>query len=531
MKDIKRRFTNFPHPLWAFCLLLLGLFLLASAARPATAASPLAVAILPEQIELAAGGSAQAIVLAQNQGETPLAKVTAAPFTNLPLAAAIVPTAPRTLASGETAVYTLTLTATETIPTGPLFVRVAYRQAAVEADALAITGVAHGMATVAGRPPPSAEERMAASVETALEQLNEQQPGTVYLLLHNTGDTAVSLQQIIPSGPAFLSFTVAGRNRPFTLEPGENTAVPIQIQAGDVVRPGAHLLLFEVDLAWRQGGVAYADNLIVTHPIQIGILGESELLTILAVPSFLFLPGFLMVLTVGLLWKLSAREEEFPLKSNTPEAWLVAITLSILVAFVYPWATEQLSGVRRDYLQGYGLTDILFVWFSAIVAAAVAYVAAVGGHNLFGRARRYLTAAHTARHTPGRGDDPLTILEKLARQGLGVYRERATIRMDGVAQTAFLLQPRPAAAEIVWLGPAIIVAWEDNADLTLRREVEGQLNEGGNAETLAALLAQGRCNGNLSVSWRKSKYLNGPEPISSDKIQTFISPDVIVEQE
>ena len=117
-------------------------------------------------------------------------------------------------------------------------------------------------------------------------------------------------------------------------------------------------------------------NVIAQQQFEVGILGESDLLTALGLPSFLILPGFLMIVTFQMLRKRGSGELLVLKNATNPHLWIGAITLSGVMAFVYPYATtlRWLGGVSRNYLIGYGLGDIVRVWLGSIFIGMLAWL-------------------------------------------------------------------------------------------------------------------------------------------------------------
>ena len=114
-----------------------------------------------------------------------------------------------------------------------------------------------------------------------------------------------------------------------------------------------------------------------SHEVEIGVLGESEFLNLLGVPSLLLLPGFLLLITWRMLQSMLAASgaEGFRLKPKEADFWAVAIALSLCFSFAYPWLTETLLPEgRRDYLVAYGLQDLVYVYTAAIVLGLLCFI-------------------------------------------------------------------------------------------------------------------------------------------------------------
>src|SRR5262249_14594179 len=118
----------------------------------------------------------------------------------------------------------------------------------------------------------------------------------------------------------------------------------------DVQMPpsGKFMLVFEVQAAWRERGLNRSASPLAKHEFDVGVLGESDLQTLLTaagVPTFLLAPGFLIVIAFVLLWNLTSTNR-IALDLKKPEFWSIAILLSMVAAAVYPFLTRP----SRSYL-------------------------------------------------------------------------------------------------------------------------------------------------------------------------------------
>jgi hypothetical protein len=277
--------------------------------------------------------------------------------------------------------------------------------------------------------------------------------------------------------------------------------------------------LIRFDVGFKQAGLTR--RAVAAAELSIGVLGESEILQALAVPSFLLLPGFLFLVTMMLLFQLKIRRpaslDAFPFDAKAPTFWIAAIWISILAAVAYPWI------VGRDYLQGYGLDDILWVWFLAGLAGAAVYfgwmrcVASADAK----KERDALAAAEEERQrvaarTPASGDEPLEILRKLQRQGLNIVCERRTLRSGGTDLNVFLFQPEEPARTEIWVGPGMTYRFKD-ATAPVRAELHRALNkaqpEDFDLDEIVAILERAQkdavANG-FDLRWKQTGYFEGP---------------------
>jgi len=514
-------------------LLLVPILVLTLAifSNPAWASPPqVVVEVIPDKVELPSNGEVQVLVVVRNLSAHRLEDIHLSWFTDTCVSITSEPTAPNYLEPQGTFAWTMVLSGPEKFPvSGLIHIRVDYSwEADDKSDA--IPGLAFGTLEINSPVPEPPERIVDVQIQTTVGALNEQQPGEVYLIIKNVSNTVVCVKDVLPNGPDFIAFPDIELEK-VTLTPGQSRVIPVVVKAKDVVRPGNYLLLFDVRLEWERTGRSRTGNLIVSREVEVGVLGESEILKTLAVPSFLLLPGFLMIITAGLLWKLGQATREFPLRVSNPEFWLVAITLSILMAGIYPIATKHLMGIRRNYLEGYGLIDVVYVWMSSILLAALTYIVAIGIRNLVKRTSQWVRSVNQQRRAPSEADDPVTLLKKLHRQNLGVYLERVELKIKGANHFAFVFEAHGEDWETLWVGPAIVVEWLEGVDVKLRMQVDKQLGEKGSAATLAALLERGHKEGYLRVTWKQMGQLTKPYLAKKADILSFEPPNVFIEQE
>lgn len=493
---------------------------------PALAQQPdLTVEIVTQQIELPPHRPTQIQVALRNTGPHPLEDIQLSWFTDLPVVLVETEPVAGALRPAEALIWTATLSSTAQQPlSGPVHIRVDYRRPSEDGSGT-ITGVAYGALQVASPTPPSLASLVQVEVQSAIDTLNEKRPIVLYLILNNLSARPISVLQAVPTGPPFVEFEPGRLANEQIIAPGQSHSLSFTVTPQGALVPGDHLLLFDVTLAWEQDDQTHQRSLILPKTVTIESFGESEVLKVLGVPSFYILPGFLMVVTVGLLWRLSHSGHEFPFKATNPEFWLVAITLSILMALAYPRVTQ------RDYLAGYNLADVVQIWLASIVLAAGSFILVIGGRNLAGRALQLAHAIRQQHRTPSEKDEPVALLRKLHRQDLGVYLERVELQVDAQNDFAFVLQQKEGEWETLWVGPAIVVEWLQGADVALRQQVSEQLGDNGSAVKLAELLALGKKQGDLRVHWKQSGPLSRPYLVRREDVVSFEPANVLIEEE
>lgn len=399
---------------------------------------------------------------------------------------------------------------------GTVHVRLDYALKAAQ-DAAATQRVLLSSISLTQANPATLDDLIKPEIKTDLVFLTEQSPGQLYLIIANKHDSAVGIKPFTPLGPDFV--TIDGLQKEETVGPHQQRTLDFKVLAHERVRPGKHLVVFEVPVAWRSGGTNFEGSFTLSQEVEVGVLGESTILKLLGLPSFLLLPGFLFVTMIGLFWKLQFKDAKpFALKVATAEFWLVTITLSILSVIVY----QKIAG--HNYLESYGLNDLVRIWGGAIVSGLAAYILIVLGMRL----SENLRAGYIARRTPALGDDPLTILAKLGRLDMSVSVRTALVGTEGNQKKAFLLQPLDENRETTWIGPRIKFRWKDT-DTEDREKITKLLQKPEDAQLsqLAKLFQQAK--GQVTLSWGESGSLKGPEETKTAELNLEGDEDSLLE--
>jgi hypothetical protein len=388
--------------------------------------------------------------------------------------------------------------------------------------------IAHASLTVKPTESLSAEKVLEIQVKTPGESLEERRPARVYLILTNKSGVPVELGPVVSEGPPFLQFGAPVEIRaatyngppvmtsgapPSHLDPGETRTLAIDVATRDRVKQGKQILVFSIPVTWTQGHQVQKRIRVVTQPVTVGVLGESGLLTLLAVPSFLVLPGFLFLGSLGLFQRLigARRDDEkdadgtWPLKT-VRDFWIVAITLSgLAIGLLGPW---------WNLLDGYGFNDIVRVWCVAFVLGFLTYIT-------------YYAWEQGITIKPG--DAPLTVLEKLGRRDrvfllwrtFGQWWRRLR-RLDPFRSTVLervILEDGSTAFVLPYRGKDKLIAPRmtfDRAKLSvaLGDQITTLLDRG-DAGALAKLLRAG----NIEVRWKNLAGLVGPSLVDTTKVK------------
>ncbi len=357
------------------------------------------------------------------------------------------------------------------------------------------------------------------SVEAALEgsfdAVTQNRPGEGALTLTNNLDEAVHVE-IRPQVPEdVFEPPKAG---PVDVPARSSVLVPIHLVARSALTPGAYPVAFQIVARWDAGGHAEQRLLVVSKTATAGIFFESELLKALGVPSFLVLPGCLMIFTAQLLvslglFKVKDQSRLPALAVTDPGFWVIAVTLSGVFAWAY-------SAIRqRNYLVRYGPADLEAVWLWSIALGALAFLIYAGWTN----GRRSL-------HVPGREDSQVQILEKMSRNGIGLAAARVEFAMNGKTMRMFVVEKIGDDQTMVWVTPAIQVNWAATdagraAETEFRTLVTANGEPAGVAKKIRDGLSGGLATG---VAWETTGAVPNPYHLKVESITGWAAPDRIV---
>jgi hypothetical protein len=495
--------------------------------------------VLPSSVELLPNGQpTHVLVVFRNAGETDLRDVQLSWINDEQVR--ISPAGPSHLASlaphAET-VWTMEFSQSGIDPVvGSVRLRIDYKEgsgAKIIVQSLAVKS----------REPILIGKYLDAKIETTLETLDTYHPGKVNLLLTNKLGRKIALN-IRANGPDFICFP----SNPNDCEPGDvpqsagwmrnlvnmlrraaspgmsvqppaqsqrlgvevepyQTHVEIfEVRAKERVEPGKYLLSFEITLSPNDAQSA-AQSMVKSQVVEVGVLAESTILKLLGVPSFLLMPGSLLILTVGLLskftpsWSRSEKGLEV-LEPSSAHFWLMSITASGLMAVLFRVVFGWWYFIR------YGLADVVFVWLASVTIGALVYA--------------WLHWIERQR-TPTEKDDPIAVLKRLRWQRERLVLDRYTIKEDKGGQSVFGIKKRREGDKTIWVCPAIKIrlsGLEDN----LAERIRKQLGPDGNPGKLARLLKKTSQN----ASW-SPKPIDSPRMLQIDQL-TYTDRDTIVRE-
>jgi hypothetical protein len=397
-------------------------------------------------------------------------------------------------------------------------VKVTYQQAGPSGS---VQGVATGTIPLQDRAVKAATDIVDMRLQTSLTELQGGREGVLYVVLRDVTAFPVTLTGLEIRSPRFLKVLAHEGECPGSksvptdsdqllkcdmrsnLAAQQTLVIPFTVRAEQAVEPGPHIIVVLANLTWTAGGQSQPGS--VTSSVQIGasVMGESQILTLMGLPSLFLLPGFLAVTIFRLLWKNLRPKGEFSLiQPSAPEFWLIAISLSLIaVLIVYPFVSPG----RHIGLGVYSLSDIATVWIGSLaVGSLVWFVSQVPG-----TLRRIMTV-------PTIGDSPTTVLRKLDRNHWDLDRQFAQVSFDGRSEGAFVVYREPGQAE-VWVSPPIVVERGG-----LPSEISDKLTTAlgsKSAKQVGDVFRDAERKGYTVCSWkREGTRLTGPTPVTASSV-------------
>lgn len=522
---------------------VLLLLLLVPAYAQSARAPKLSVEVRPSSADLLPGQSSVVMLRVQNMSGGPMKSVKLRWIANPSLQ--ISPAEPQSigpLAKDGEALWELTLTAVGE-PTTQVDFIIEYQLESK--DQFPQRGFVFSSLPVKPRPVEAVSAIASLALVSNLPTLNEFNEGSLYVQLGNTSDRSLQVSRILVRGPKFLALRAINPKKEMVkanggrevereifsfleldstpalvpsdnfLPPKSNKVVELRLKATDKVLPGKYKILVETDLV-SNDGKDQALTLVGSQEVDIGVYGEAAVtaLTIASIPIFLFVPGYLMFVAFGWLWGIGqpddVRTKLLP-STNRPQLLVGAITLSLLTILLYPHVTH-LFHFERNLLTGYGLRDIIWVWFGSIMAGVVAF-------GFWWIGARLWNWWQVERKTPKPTDTRGELLEKILRRQLGPRLE--VVKVTDQGKNALLLDKNLSPTSQVWVGPLIRVVWTGKANEEYKKLLRDLLEDPKDWEDFKSLvqaLRQAEEGGKIQLS-QDNNWIDKPTELASDKVK------------
>ncbi len=330
-----------------------------------------------------------------------------------------------------------------------------------------------------------------ATLTKAAGTLTEESAGVAYLVLKNKTELPLHVARVTAEGQ-YLRDSVD--IIPTEVPPHGMRSIKLSMVATGKIHPGTQTVVVDVALRWKTPNGEHEGNLIIPAEVELGVAGAAEILTLLGVPTFLFLPGFLMVAVFGLLWRLELLRPkggttDFPLKKDDPSFYLVAITLSLATSWLLRGTTS---------FEVYGTSDVLAVWFKSLLVGGGAYLLYAGGEWA------------TWWWYPAATDDAIMTITRLGRRRMAIELKQITLTAEGAGNPTimFLLQRRSWLDTPRWLGPQMTVTVmlkEHGATSIPAVERLEKVLATNRMDSVAKLLTEGLGPATYAVAWTSER--------------------------
>jgi hypothetical protein len=363
----------------------------------------------------------------------------------------------------------------------------------------------------------NAAKAIEASIEGNLDAVSEQRPGYAHLVVTNNLEVPVHLHvdTHLPPG-IFQELRVSD----FDVPALSSSQQPIELKVDHRTTPGSYSIVFALQATWQRAGYKEERDLAISKTATAGIFFESELLKALAIPSFLVLPGCLMLFTMQLMLTLGVfgvkNDSRLPqLTVISPGFWILAISLSGIFAFAYIGITGT------NYLLRYGAEDLRNVWLWNIGIGIAMYC-------LYA----LLTLYRRRRHVYSAKDDPIEALQKMNSNAIKIVTPKLKFKIGNGEVIGHVIEKVEDGMPLLWVAPKISVEWVDSEEgRKSQGDFQRAINDESSPKAIAEILKTAiEKKEAKSVEWSTSKtsipYLYH---VKTETITDYIAPEQIFE--
>jgi hypothetical protein len=482
--------------------------------------------VVPQSLEL---GSCEKdsllLVIARNQGKSAVAKLQLTLLTDIPLEITPKPDVRKLISLQQTS-WQFNVRCISEFPASSLHV-VLSGDSAEKNNGQAIRQIVTKSIIVKLREPQTLESVAAIDIKSSLESLTDSDNGEIIVVVSNKTTRPITVN-IDPTGPEFIKLKPSPAD---SQTPGKNIdglrteTFTFIATANGRVRPGKQLLMFKVRLLTDRAPRDY----LVTREVSVGVLGQSEILKLLGVPSFFLLPGFLVVSSFQFFWGIFAvkfsSSKDPPWGKEKETFWLIAVTASLAISSLFLlW--------RRDVFSFYGLSDVMVIWWVSLTIGALCYLA-IHLWKIWQQKEKKAEEERLDRATYPQDDDlPLVILLKMKNHQLTLDRPR--VKLKDLDTPFFLLYEHEKDGS-VYVCPPMVLTWERSAPGRLRDAIEKELDQNRDPGALAALLDSARqSDGSMPYELKWMELPAGashPQKIAKGRVEKSLAVDLVLSQQ
>jgi hypothetical protein len=356
-----------------------------------------------------------------------------------------------------------------------------------------------------------------ASIEGNFDAVSEQRPGYAHLVVTNNLEVPVRMHVDVEQPPdIFRKLMVSD----FDVPARSSWQQPIELKVDHRTTPGPYSLVFTLQATWQRAGYQEQRTVVISKTATAGVFFESELLKVLGIPSFLVLPGSLVLFTIQLMLMLGIfglkNDSKLPqLTVTSPGFWILAISLSGIFAFAY------IAITNTNYLLRYGAEDLRNVWLWSIVIGIAAYCVYA-----------LATLRWRRKHVFSAKDGPIEALQKMDSNKIKIVTPVVKFKIGNGEFTGHVIEKIEDGMASLWVAPKISVIWADTqAGRDTQAIFEDAINRKLSPNEIAEILKTATESEEArSVEWSTSKtsvpYLYH---MKTDTISGYSAPEQIFE--
>ena len=506
---------------------------------------PIQLSVTPNTLALSPGEKATVLILASISPTNPdplkPMTITLSSFTGAGVDLHFLTDAKQQVPSSRDNISWLTeITASETgVSPGTLYLMAEY--ALADAGGQIITRVTTATLGITARPVEAVTDVLSVTLYSDIQTLLDLQERNAILVLTNISNAPISITNVVPtltiSNVDQLKASVIPRPRlPLPLLPQQTQEISITLGVGSSIVAGNNLLVVRVDAKWMRGELGQQGSIVVTKAFQSGVFGESAILTAVGIPTLLLLPGFLMMISLGLIRRMlrpptvSTSEPDPSSQKGAPalansEVWFWAISFSLVLFLIYPWISRPWLRIvtshwqaPRNLLTGYGFIDIVYLWLIAALAGGI--FAAIGQWSA--PTRRRLIRWRLEQFTPTSFDNEVMVLEKLVRNDNRNFQVEKRRYKDEAEEVCVLHKAIDEPGKI-WVTPRINVEKGLRPSNNPKKEYDekvGRPVESGDSATALKALKELIDNQHLKLAFAQvGDELKRPTPVKEEDLK------------
>jgi hypothetical protein len=210
------------------------------------------------------------------------------------------------------------------------------------------------------------------TLPAAPTSIDDQHPGVVVARVTDLSTLTIDVGMLKPTSSDSITITADKPFRPFLLQPGQSRDVSFVARTSPNFDVGSHVISFLAEVSTPDG--TRHQDLVSDKSVMVSVFGEAQISSVLGAVSFLFVPGFLILVVFKLLWEQYSPRRTLPwLGSKNPEFWVGAISLSLIAIPVY-YGITALYGPRRNLVTSSDSYDILRLWVGSLIVGGLAWL-------------------------------------------------------------------------------------------------------------------------------------------------------------